>query len=586
MYRIVKSEQELSKLCQDILKRQPKLLGVDTEFMRDKTHFYPEIYYIQLYYSNKAYIIDIKSLQDHLQPLKTVLTTPSITKIFHGCTQDLNGIYHLLGAVPSPIFDTQIAHSLVNYSHQCISYEDLVMELFDTQITNDKKYIKWNHKNISKKQMQYAANDVIYLEKIYNLLQPKLVQYHRTSWLQEELAELLDSAGFPNIFSTCKKIANYSAGPDEQKVKIFQLVTWRENIAKSQNIHRQLILSDKSICQIVTATTTIEKTLKYNKEECSLEHIREIEDMLAAEVGPETQIDSIKTPDNSHNKDCNDFALDKQITAIINTICQKNDISPHIVMTSYQQREIMHKIKTNTLSGWRSNLLCELLSFFAGKSKLNVNYCMQNNQVVMDYQVTDNKGSHFWIDKIMSVIYSLVSFKWFPMGNIVGESTKLFALSSVLALLFAYTMQYAFHMAPCEFCSYQRVPFFAVILLTICSSFVTISDPDRWRRTAQIITVICYVLFGINIVIASIHVGIEKQVITIDTACMDTPSMSGSLGVPTPRCDTPAFVFLGLSMAGWNVLYCLSTIFAVMIIGVIRCRQLQRKSQNTNNLTS
>lgn len=72
-------------------------------------------------------------------------------------------------------------------------------------------------------------------------------------------------------------------------------------------------------------------------------------------------------------------------------------------------------------------------------------------------------------------------------------------------------------------------------------------------------------MFLVNAGIAFFHTGVEQHW----WAGLETCSGGGSepqtleelrqqlFTAPAARCDTPAFVFMGLSMAGWNVLYCL-----------------------------
>ena len=84
-----------------------KVIAVDTEFMREKT-YYPQLCLIQVATHDEAAAID-PLLIDDLSSLEELLFNHETVKVFHSCAQDLEVIYHVFGAVPAPVFDTQVA---------------------------------------------------------------------------------------------------------------------------------------------------------------------------------------------------------------------------------------------------------------------------------------------------------------------------------------------------------------------------------------------------------------------------------------------------------------------------------------------
>jgi disulfide bond formation protein DsbB len=130
-----------------------------------------------------------------------------------------------------------------------------------------------------------------------------------------------------------------------------------------------------------------------------------------------------------------------------------------------------------------------------------------------------------------------------------------------IALAAAYISQYFFDIQPCILCLYQRKPFFAIIALTSLALIFFKSDKSR-----KITVYICALLLLINATIASYHVGVEKKIFQGPSTCSsgnlndidDLEKLKAALSeTKAIKCDTPSFVFLGISMAGWNVIYCL-----------------------------
>lgn len=130
-------------------------------------------------------------------------------------------------------------------------------------------------------------------------------------------------------------------------------------------------------------------------------------------------------------------------------------------------------------------------------------------------------------------------------------------VAASLALIFAYISQYFFNYQPCILCLYQRVPFFAIIGL---SAFGLIT-----KKLPRIILLSCLILLIINLGIAIYHVGVEQKFFVGPTTCSspnlndfdDLESLQKAISkTKAIRCDEPQFIFLNLSMAAWNVIYC------------------------------
>lgn len=132
-------------------------------------------------------------------------------------------------------------------------------------------------------------------------------------------------------------------------------------------------------------------------------------------------------------------------------------------------------------------------------------------------------------------------------------------LISVFALLFAYISQYIFHHHPCTLCYYQRWPFFAIISLIILGFFLA-------KNYQKLIFKICLLLLLLNSFIAIYHVGVEKKIFQGPSGCAakdlnsydNIEDLAKALkATKAVKCSEPTFFFLNLSMASWNVIYCL-----------------------------
>ncbi|HAJ90889.1 MAG TPA: disulfide bond formation protein B [Rhodospirillaceae bacterium] len=143
------------------------------------------------------------------------------------------------------------------------------------------------------------------------------------------------------------------------------------------------------------------------------------------------------------------------------------------------------------------------------------------------------------------------------LANIPDQYMALgIAAVSLFALAGALTAQYGFHLRPCELCLFQRVPFVMGIFLGLWAYF---SKATRLPLIAA-----SGVVFLVNSAIALFHSGVERKWWVGLTGCT-TPDMSGSIedlmsriqNTDVVRCDEIPWSFLGLSMANYNVFFCL-----------------------------
>lgn len=152
-----------------------------------------------------------------------------------------------------------------------------------------------------------------------------------------------------------------------------------------------------------------------------------------------------------------------------------------------------------------------------------------------------------------------------PMNlqNRDSQAIAFLAVCSGAALILALIAQYSFNLWPCTVCYWQRVPYGFTLFLTVMAAMPVVDAPSR-----RLVIQICAGLFLINAGIAFYHVGVEARWWPGPTQCAGraqdyTPAdLIAALNQPgRTGCEDPAFVMLGISMAGYNVMVCLVLAF-------------------------
>lgn len=223
-------------------------VALDTEFMRERT-YYAKLCLLQLATDEVHAIVDPLIVTD-LSPLLAVLADVRMTKVFHAGQQDLEILYKLSGAVPAPVFDTQVAATLAGFPTQ-VGYGALVSEIAGVRLDKSDTFTDWSRRPLSDTQVQYALNDVRYLPAIYHELRTRLESEGRLSWLEPEFDRLADPATYDVIpEEQYRRIKRASSLKPRQLGVLLRLAAWREREAQSRDVPRKWVISDESLLEI------------------------------------------------------------------------------------------------------------------------------------------------------------------------------------------------------------------------------------------------------------------------------------------------------------------------------------------------
>ncbi len=113
--------------------------------------------------------------------LVSVLENTNILKIGHFLRFDKSALEFFLKCEVRNIFDTKIASKIVRTYTDAHGLKNLVQEFCNKSLDKRQGSSDWNKdlNDLSEKQLEYAANDVIYLHKIKSELHKMLVREKR-----------------------------------------------------------------------------------------------------------------------------------------------------------------------------------------------------------------------------------------------------------------------------------------------------------------------------------------------------------------------------------------------------------------------
>jgi disulfide bond formation protein DsbB len=155
----------------------------------------------------------------------------------------------------------------------------------------------------------------------------------------------------------------------------------------------------------------------------------------------------------------------------------------------------------------------------------------------------------------------------------IKMAALIIAAAGAVTILGAFLFEYALKLAPCPLCLEQRIPYYVAIPLALIVLVAAFAGAPPWALMAGLALIAAAMLW--NAGLGAYHAGIEWQWWAGPQDCSAPISDFGPAGnllrqletINVVRCDEAAWRFLGLSLAGWNVLISLG--LAAVALGAV-----------------
>ena len=350
----VDNSEKLNILCENI-KNAP-LLILDTEFIREKT-YRAKLCLIQIATEDIVACVDPIAL-NNIEPLMDIINDKSKLKILHAARQDFEIFYDLNNKLPAPLFDSQLAASLLGYGEQ-VGYGALVSKVLGIQLDKAHTRTDWSKRPLSEDQIHYASDDVYYLRQLYPLLKNKLAEQGRENWLNEEFDALCQ----PELFIThpedaWKKVKGINRLKPRQLAAAINIAQWREDMAIKKDRPRRWILADDillAVAQLLPKNISQLESI-VNIKKATIENSGKI---ILDCVKKTLQLDESELPSTAKPKR---LTADQEIIADllmtqVKLVANEQNISPaNIANRKMIEKIINGESDVPLLTGWRYKL--------------------------------------------------------------------------------------------------------------------------------------------------------------------------------------------------------------------------------------
>ncbi|WP_108826817.1 ribonuclease D [Ascidiaceihabitans donghaensis] len=150
-----------------------------------------------------AHIVQIMKGQTEAPNLCKMLTDPDVLKLFHFGRFDIAAMQNAFGAVTAPVYCTKIASRLIRTYTDRHGLKNLLHELLGVDVSKQQQSSDWGADTLTTAQMDYAASDVLYLHRLREELNKRLVREDRMEVAQAcfdflPMRANLDLIGWPD----------------------------------------------------------------------------------------------------------------------------------------------------------------------------------------------------------------------------------------------------------------------------------------------------------------------------------------------------------------------------------------------------
>ncbi len=304
---------------------------MDTEFERSRTYRINPCL-LQVCHGETVFLVDL--LPEAMQAGLDGRLSPVI---MHSGSEDMQLLQQMHGETPAEVFDTQVAAAMCGYGLH-LSYQNLVREVTGVELPKGLSRSDWARRPLSAQQVDYAIEDVIYLQT-----------------LRDELSERMESRGLMPLFDLvmrqwCERVLVDSS--DDKlfnrltyksrlslplKQRLWALLDWRKQQAVRRNKPKNWIMDPQQLLAIVQGVDRVEdlqklglngKFIQYNGE-----HIVQL--LHASE-----QMDPAKLPQDVHLSKAQSRQMDR-LKSALKSRCESLGVADAMLLNKDQLKRMV-----------------------------------------------------------------------------------------------------------------------------------------------------------------------------------------------------------------------------------------------------
>jgi ribonuclease D len=389
-HRDITTDEQLQDYCRDLA--QAKTIAFDTEFVSEHT-YRPVLCLIQVAADGDLAVIDAITIAD-VTPFWEVVAAPGHETIVHAGRGELEFCLQAVDRWPERLFDVQIAAALAGAEYPA-GLSSLISRFLGKTPPKHETRTDWRRRPLSKRQIEYALNDVLFLQPLRDKIYERLTESGRIAWLADEMDSWRKEVDRSMSQERWRRVSG-NAGLDARTLAIVrELFHWRDGEAKRRNQPARRVLRDDLIVELA------------RRGSADVKHIEAVRGMergdlqrrmgeLAAAIQRGLDLPEEECPKRPAREHVPDLSvLGQFLFAALGSISREAQLAPNLVGTPNDIREWMaflasqnpekHVNPPKLAVGWRAEFVGRLFEdLLAGRLSIRIGDAKSDHPLVFD----------------------------------------------------------------------------------------------------------------------------------------------------------------------------------------------------------
>ena len=398
----ITTESQLASLVERL--DQYDSLGFDTEFVSEHT-YRSQLCLIQVAAGDVLAVIDTLKVQE-LEPFWRLMTDPKRTTVVHAGREEMGFILHAIGERPAHLFDVQVAAGLVDHDYPA-GYASVVRRVLGQPTNKGETRTDWRKRPLTPAQIEYALDDVRYLDAIWKTLETRLEDRGRTAWMHEEMLTWMDEVAASFTRKRWRRVSGLNGLKRRELAIARELWHWRDSLAESRDMPPKRVLRDDLIVELCKRKNTDPQQIAAVRgmQRSDLRHILpSIADAIERGLAlPDDELpggERHKAPPPQLN------VLGQFLATAVGGLCRQLEIAPSLVGTASDMRELLaYKLghgqddaPPTLTTGWRAEVVGDLIDdLLTGRASLRISDLQSRDPLVIDrtdsHSAADDSGT-------------------------------------------------------------------------------------------------------------------------------------------------------------------------------------------------
>ncbi|MCE5303830.1 MAG: HRDC domain-containing protein [Planctomycetaceae bacterium] len=364
-YQDITTDEQLRRYCRTL--SHAKTIAFDTEFVSEHT-YRPVLCLVQVCADDQLAVLDAITIGD-MTPFWETLAAPGHDTIVHAGRSELEFCLLAIGRRPTKLFDVQLAAAMVGAEYPA-GLGTLLTKFLGRTPSKHETRTDWRRRPLSKRQIEYALNDSLFLPALCQTICQQLDSLGRRAWLDEEMETWQSDIERSMSQERWRRVSG-NAGMDARGLAILrELFHWRDAEAQRRNQPVRRILRDDLLVELARRGSADPVRIRAVRgmERGDLQHRM---DEIAAAIQRGLDLPEAECPPRpTHEKSPELSVLGQFLFAALGSICRESHLAPNLVGTPNDIRDwIAHRMSRSRSKsaavpqlgrGWRADYVGRL----------------------------------------------------------------------------------------------------------------------------------------------------------------------------------------------------------------------------------